>query len=165
MNLDEFAAQVSRVRAQKRPRQGFELGVLFSAFNARCYGHTRAKGFKQRAFGFCLDEAEQKANPSKSCATAMYSLGLRHQLRRTSWNAPPVAFKLLSPSVMRSRFASSAPELPKQPLRENIYTLPNLLTLSRIAACPLLGYYIVQGRMVPAALLLAYAGATDIVLL
>lgn len=45
--------------------------------------------------------------------------------------------------------------------RENIYTIPNLLTLSRIAACPFLGYFIVNGNFVAATGLLVYAGATD----
>lgn len=48
-------------------------------------------------------------------------------------------------------------------LRENIYTIPNLLTVSRILACPLLGYFIVQGNYVYATSLLAYAGLTDLV--
>lgn len=48
-------------------------------------------------------------------------------------------------------------------LYDNIYTLPNLLTLSRIAACPLLGYYIVQGNFHYATAILLYAGVTDLV--
>ena len=48
-------------------------------------------------------------------------------------------------------------------LRENIYTLPNLLTASRILACPVLGYFIVQDNFVAATVLLAYAGLTDLV--
>lgn len=50
-------------------------------------------------------------------------------------------------------------------LRENIYTVPNLLTLSRIAACPVLGYAIVQDNFTVATALLAYAGLTDLVCL
>lgn len=46
-------------------------------------------------------------------------------------------------------------------LRENIYTLPNLLTLSRIVSCPFLGYFIVQGNFGAATALLFYAGASD----
>ncbi|KZT21622.1 CDP-diacylglycerol--glycerol-3-phosphate 3-phosphatidyltransferase [Neolentinus lepideus HHB14362 ss-1] len=48
-------------------------------------------------------------------------------------------------------------------LRENIYTWPNLLTLSRIVACPILGYTIVKGDFVSATSLLVYAGLTDLV--
>ncbi|KAI0664229.1 CDP-alcohol phosphatidyltransferase-domain-containing protein [Cubamyces menziesii] len=48
-------------------------------------------------------------------------------------------------------------------LRENIYTLPNLLTLSRIAACPVLGWSIVHDDFYLATGLLVYAGLTDLV--
>lgn len=46
-------------------------------------------------------------------------------------------------------------------LRENIYTLPNLLTVSRIIACPVLGWSIVRGKFDLATGLLLYAGITD----
>ncbi|KAI0759342.1 CDP-alcohol phosphatidyltransferase-domain-containing protein [Irpex lacteus] len=46
---------------------------------------------------------------------------------------------------------------------ENIYTYPNLLTVSRILACPVLGWAIVQDNFVLATSLLAYAGLTDLV--
>ncbi|KAF7798728.1 hypothetical protein EIP86_009953 [Pleurotus ostreatoroseus] len=48
-------------------------------------------------------------------------------------------------------------------VRENIYTVPNLLTASRILACPALGYCIVQDNFVAATALLLYAGLTDLV--
>jgi hypothetical protein len=46
-------------------------------------------------------------------------------------------------------------------IRENIYTIPNALTISRILACPVLGWAIVKGDFVLATSLLAYAGITD----
>lgn len=54
---------------------------------------------------------------------------------------------------------TSAPSTPT--IRENIYTIPNALTVSRIIACPILGYSIVQGDFVLATGLLAYAGISD----
>lgn len=48
-------------------------------------------------------------------------------------------------------------------LRENIYTIPNLLTVSRIISCPFLGYFIVNGNFVAATSLLFYAGVSDLV--
>ncbi|KAI8969367.1 CDP-alcohol phosphatidyltransferase-domain-containing protein [Trametes punicea] len=48
-------------------------------------------------------------------------------------------------------------------IRENIYTLPNLLTLSRIVACPVLGWSIVHDDFYLATGLLVYAGLTDLV--
>ncbi|KAF7798729.1 hypothetical protein EIP86_009954 [Pleurotus ostreatoroseus] len=46
-------------------------------------------------------------------------------------------------------------------VRENIYTVPNLLTASRILACPALGYCIVQDDFVAATALLVYADLMD----
>ncbi|KDQ61485.1 hypothetical protein JAAARDRAFT_150210 [Jaapia argillacea MUCL 33604] len=50
----------------------------------------------------------------------------------------------------------------KPSIRENIYTIPNLLTLSRIAACPVLGWSIIKGDFNLATSLLVYAGLTDL---
>lgn len=55
------------------------------------------------------------------------------------------------------------PKLGVTSLRENIYTLPNVLTVSRILACPVLGWAIVQDDFVMATSLLVYAGLTDLV--
>jgi cardiolipin synthase len=49
----------------------------------------------------------------------------------------------------------------KPSLRENIYTFPNLLTVSRIAACPVLGWSILSDNYSAATCLLLYAGITD----
>lgn len=48
-------------------------------------------------------------------------------------------------------------------LRENIYTIPNLLTASRILACPVLGWSIFHDDFYLATGLLVYAGLSDIV--
>lgn len=48
-------------------------------------------------------------------------------------------------------------------LRENIYTIPNLLTASRILACPLLGWSIFHDDFYLATGLLVYAGLSDLV--
>ena len=47
--------------------------------------------------------------------------------------------------------------------RENIYTIPNALTVSRIISCPFLGYFIINGNFVYATSLLFYAGVSDLV--
>lgn len=51
----------------------------------------------------------------------------------------------------------------KPTIRENIYTIPNLLTVSRIFACPVLGWSILQGDFVLSTSLLVYAGVSDLV--
>ncbi|KAF9240598.1 CDP-alcohol phosphatidyltransferase-domain-containing protein, partial [Melanogaster broomeanus] len=49
----------------------------------------------------------------------------------------------------------------KPTIRENIYTIPNLLTVSRILACPILGWSILEGDFYLATGLLVYAGLSD----
>jgi len=64
------------------------------------------------------------------------------------------------------RYSSLRPystETPPPTRRENIYTIPNFLTVSRILACPVLGWSIVQGDFGLATGILAYASITDLV--
>jgi cardiolipin synthase len=46
--------------------------------------------------------------------------------------------------------------------RENIYTIPNLLTFSRLAAAPVIGYLVVNGQPFWALSLVIYSGVTDL---
>ena len=104
----------------------------------------------------------------KQCFPPSTRLGLT-VARRVS---PDNCFQYRHQHVYRRQYSSQAPT-PKPPpstdperkptLRENIYTLPNFLTLSRIAACPILGWSILADDFVLATGLLAYAGITDLV--
>ncbi|KAI4193633.1 MAG: hypothetical protein LQ348_002813 [Seirophora lacunosa] len=49
------------------------------------------------------------------------------------------------------------------PIHENIYTIPNILTFSRLVAAPIIGYLTVNDQHVAALALFIYAGATDLV--
>ena len=49
------------------------------------------------------------------------------------------------------------------PSHENIYTLPNILTFSRLIAAPIVGYLIIHDLHIPALCLFIYAGVTDLV--
>jgi len=49
------------------------------------------------------------------------------------------------------------------PSHENIYTLPNILTLSRLLAAPAVGYMVIHDLHLPAFVLFVYAGVTDLV--
>lgn len=53
--------------------------------------------------------------------------------------------------------------LPRPLAHENIYTIPNILTFSRLLAAPLVGYFILHGQAVWALSLFFYAGVTDLV--
>ncbi|KAL8680593.1 MAG: hypothetical protein Q9186_003235 [Xanthomendoza sp. 1 TL-2023] len=48
------------------------------------------------------------------------------------------------------------------PAHENIYTVPNILTFSRLVAAPIIGYLILHEQNVAALSLFIYAGATDL---
>lgn len=54
-------------------------------------------------------------------------------------------------------------KIPLPTTRENIYTVPNILTFSRLVAAPLVGYFLVYGHHTAALALFAYAGITDLV--
>jgi hypothetical protein len=69
----------------------------------------------------------------------------------------PVTFS----SLTIRRFQHAQPQGQKPTLRENIYTFPNLLSASRIAACPALGWAILSDNYAAATALLLYAGITD----
>lgn len=65
---------------------------------------------------------------------------------------------------LRRTFSTSPTPNPNNlKLRENIYTIPNFLTVSRIIACPVLGYAILDSNYAFATGLLVYAGLTDLV--
>lgn len=66
------------------------------------------------------------------------------------------------PFIPLCRFSTEQPKR-KPALRENIYTLPNLLTASRILACPVIGWSVLKGHFDLATSLLVYAGLTDLV--
>ncbi|KAJ7580263.1 CDP-alcohol phosphatidyltransferase-domain-containing protein [Mycena floridula] len=86
--------------------------------------------------------------------------------RHSSSNTFRIGRIYRQPCAIYSRFYSSPPQKAETPLkptiRENIYTWPNLLTVSRIAACPVLGYCILQSDFHSATALLVYAGLTDL---
>lgn len=68
-----------------------------------------------------------------------------------------------------SRTYSSAPKKPllevltKLTPHENIYTVPNILTFSRLVAAPIVGYLVLHDYHAWALGLFAYAGITDLV--
>jgi len=57
------------------------------------------------------------------------------------------------------------PEPPSQAtaLHEDIYTIPNLLTLSRLVAAPFIGYFVLHEQHALALGLFVYAGVSDLV--
>lgn len=87
-----------------------------------------------------------------------------------------------SPRILRQQQQPGSPQpspLPNEPsepknsseklkntvktIHEDIYTLPNLLTISRLVATPVIGYLVVQGHAFYALGLFAYSCVTDFV--
>ncbi|KAK1768517.1 hypothetical protein QBC33DRAFT_535248 [Phialemonium atrogriseum] len=70
------------------------------------------------------------------------------------------------PPRKASRLRKVLPALPSLPslptARENIYTIPNILTFSRLVAAPFVGYTILHDHHAWAFGLFAYAGITDL---
>uniref|UniRef100_A0A093VCD7 Putative CDP-alcohol phosphatidyltransferase class-I family protein C22A12.08c n=1 Tax=Talaromyces marneffei PM1 TaxID=1077442 RepID=A0A093VCD7_TALMA len=62
-------------------------------------------------------------------------------------------------SKPKSKLLSRIP----MPVHENIYTVPNILTFSRLLAAPAVGYLLVHNHHTAALSLFAYAGITDLV--
>lgn len=88
---------------------------------------------------------------------AAHFLNLWHAAANTRCRpAPPKQHP--SPSALRKIL----PAVSKTALRENIYTLPNLLTASRLLAAPFIGYCILHEYHAMALGLFAYAGITDL---
>lgn len=77
----------------------------------------------------------------------------------------------LTPSRPESTPESKEKPKPKSKLlsrlpmsaHENIYTVPNILTFSRLLAAPAVGYLLVHNHHTAALSLFAYAGITDLV--
>ncbi|KAG0346858.1 hypothetical protein BG004_000663 [Podila humilis] len=56
---------------------------------------------------------------------------------------------------------SSEKSIKKSLLHENIYTIPNFLTFSRLVAAPVIGYWVLQGNYTDASILFGIACVTD----
>ncbi|KKA23284.1 Phosphatidyl synthase [Rasamsonia emersonii CBS 393.64] len=81
------------------------------------------------------------------------------QRRGTATNKSEEEKKSPENSKSKPRLLSRLPAS----LHENIYTVPNILTFSRLAAAPIVGYLLVNNYHVAALSLFAYAGITDLI--
>ncbi|GKT43793.1 putative CDP-alcohol phosphatidyltransferase class-I family protein [Colletotrichum spaethianum] len=81
----------------------------------------------------------------------------------TQWARTPgeATGLIILPRSTASKIAAKLPALPKN-IHEDIRTLPNLLTLSRLVAAPFVGYFILHDQHAWALGLFAYAGVTDL---
>ncbi|KAK5047880.1 hypothetical protein LTR84_006068 [Exophiala bonariae] len=88
----------------------------------------------------------------------------RHSLRYASTESKPeLAEGVEEKSTTTSKILQKLPKLPSPTRHENIYTLPNFLTFTRLLAAPAVGYCILHSQPVAAIALFFYAGVTDAV--
>jgi hypothetical protein len=79
--------------------------------------------------------------------------------RSTPTSGAPLPPKPPAPTPAPAPADEAAADAPA--VHENIYTLPNALTLSRIAACPVIGWAILHDEFYLSTGLLVYAGLSD----
>lgn len=83
-------------------------------------------------------------------------------------NVPKTSAKL-GPSNVKTlaeptKLPTEKPAVPKpSDLVSQVYTIPNILTMTRIATTPFIGYFLATGQSTPAIVLFAYSCATDFV--
>jgi len=68
---------------------------------------------------------------------------------------------LLTPSSGSTPSDATSPKTLPATIHEDIYTVPNLLTFSRLVAAPVIGYLVLQDNHAWALGLFAYAGISD----
>ncbi|KAF7591268.1 cardiolipin synthase [Aspergillus hancockii] len=85
---------------------------------------------------------------------------LGHQKR---WLATENSSDKTDPQKTGSKTAAILSRISLPTAHENIYTVPNILTATRLAAAPLVGYFLVHDYHQAALALFAYAGITDLV--
>ncbi|KAK0673820.1 putative cardiolipin synthetase [Cercophora samala] len=91
---------------------------------------------------------------------------INSQFRTFTMSTPPLRTKeskipkILHPSTLSKKLQSKLPAA-IVPKKENIYTIPNILTFSRILSSPFIGYAILHDQHALALGLFAYAGVSD----
>ncbi|KAL7959069.1 CDP-alcohol phosphatidyltransferase domain-containing protein [Trichoderma compactum] len=100
----------------------------------------------------------------RRCIWSATSVNSRsHQLRRRDISPVPLV-SFLARRLSQHAGKNIAEKPSTSPvIHEDIYTIPNFLTVTRIVASPVIGYLILQDAHTWAVGLLAYAGVTDLV--
>ncbi|KAK2791706.1 hypothetical protein FQN52_004622 [Onygenales sp. PD_12] len=99
-------------------------------------------------------ESKRNYHSTRSCCS--FRGGNKHTAME---NIPTWQPTSSEPASKTARLLSRLP----LPVHENIYTIPNILTFSRLAAAPVIGYCILNGYDTAALSLFAYASITDLV--
>ncbi|KAG8871028.1 hypothetical protein FRB98_001116, partial [Tulasnella sp. 332] len=135
-------------------------GIVTS--NSRSYWTPHTTSALTLARSYALDR--RLCNPPllQKRSLSQYSPSSPLRVRLFSTKLPPTSPPTSSPNPSDKQDEPSSGKLTPA-LRENIYTIPNFLTATRILACPVLGYSIAVGDFKLASGLLVYAAATDLI--
>jgi phosphatidylglycerophosphate synthase len=100
--------------------------------------------------------------PPRQCSSILsFSCSLRSITRLPRPSSKFCAAEHRLP-VLSHSYSSNTPQRPPEK-RENIYTLPNFLTLTRLLATPAIAFLILDSKPYLATSLLLYAGLTDLI--
>ncbi|OAX80349.1 hypothetical protein ACJ72_05322 [Emergomyces africanus] len=136
-----------------------------------CHGSNVCGGFNQtRAAISCPEEPPKSREFSTFGSKSIYRgqvipHGLTPSGRRFLSTEPPSGKFNDDKNQTNSGTASKTSRLLSRlplPAHENIYTIPNILTFSRLAAAPVIGYCILHSYDTLALSLFAYASITDL---
>ncbi|EER28984.1 CDP-alcohol phosphatidyltransferase family protein [Coccidioides posadasii C735 delta SOWgp] len=133
--------------------------LLFSSFADSGRVSLCAKALKTTTWG-CGDSMSGSVSGFRS-GTGLGCRGLLHWRRSMSSERPSEKKNDDTQKASDSK-PSLASRLPI-PGREDIYTIPNILTFTRLVAAPMVGYFILNSNHVMALSLFAYASITDLV--
>ncbi|OAT12371.1 CDP-diacylglycerol-glycerol-3-phosphate 3-phosphatidyltransferase, variant [Blastomyces gilchristii SLH14081] len=112
--------------------------------------------------------------PQRKCSTLVSTPMNRNQVVPLSWTSSGRRLLSTEPPSGRGNDDKNQDNTPTSktarllsriplPVHENIYTIPNILTFSRLAAAPVIGYCILHWYDIAALSLFAYASVTDLV--
>ena len=145
------ASTLSRTLCSTAPRYDLLTG------RGRTAGRAAGRGAQLKGFG------GERVGSQAGSIKGLISSGMIRSVatdEKSQKSTVSTAFDL--PHTTLPPVHSHHPHQPSTPvLHENIYTIPNLLTLSRILSCPPLGYFIITQNYELATGLLIYAGVTD----
>ncbi|XHF96830.1 hypothetical protein AWENTII_000444 [Aspergillus wentii] len=151
------------VRASRQLLRG---STLLRA-NSTTAGCSRNNLFRSQSITTLTGCLKTRQLQMGSCTTSVMNTRLAQvygQQRRWTATQKPSDQKDSTPKEPQNDSKTSQ-VLSKLPLKthENIYTIPNILTFSRLVAAPLVGYFLVHDHHAAALSLFAYAGITDLV--
>lgn len=132
-------------------------GTIFRQLTTKSFPHTSWQGSLRLA-------VQRVCRPSLTNRSSLNYFSITAQNYNKSKVEPKVSIPEPKVSIPLPIKNSSNPPLKpgiNSVLLESFYTIPNILTMSRLAVTPAIGYYIMNHQTWPAMIMFAYASITD----